>query len=203
MVHHAARRVAGRRRRPLVRLGHAAHADPDCEFSVGDPQVDGKNVQIGLQDVTRNQEARAAEASPPRIKTFHFTNAWEEKSGGIATFYRALMQAANEQEREMRLIVPGAEDRIEMVGRHVRIYHLQAPSAPLNGSYRIIYPHRFLFGGSKIQRILAQEQPDLIEICDKYNFNYLGALVRLRLLRDVSCRPIVLGLSCERMDDNF
>src|SRR5690349_14293307 len=105
---------------------------------------------------------------PKGIKTLHLTNAWQEQSGGIATFYRALMRAANAQGRELRLIVPGAADRVEQVGRHARIYYLAAPQAPLNSSYRVLYPPQFLFAGSKVQAILAEERPDLIEICDKY-----------------------------------
>ena len=33
--------------------------------------------------------------------------------------------------------------------------------------------------------------------------NYLGALLRLRLLDAVDFHPVVVGLSQERMDDNF
>jgi hypothetical protein len=47
------------------------------------------------------------------LKTLHFTNAWHETSGGIATFYRALMDAANRRGHRMRLVVPGSNDRLE------------------------------------------------------------------------------------------
>jgi alpha-1,6-mannosyltransferase len=137
------------------------------------------------------------------IKTLHLTNAWHESSGGIATFYRALLQAANRQRSHVRLVVPGPADGIENVGEFGRIYHLAAPKAPLNPAYRMIYPTRFLLSGSTIQHILQAEQPDLVEICDKYCLNYLGALLRLQLLREVAKRPVVVGLSCERMDQNL
>jgi glycosyltransferase involved in cell wall biosynthesis len=78
-----------------------------------------------------------------------------------------------------------------------------APAARLNPAYRTIYPGQFLFRGSKIQELLAAERPDLIEIADKYTLAYLGGVLRLRLLRDIDFRPVVVGLSNERMDDNF
>lgn len=133
----------------------------------------------------------------------HLTNSWHETSGGIATFYSALLQEATRRGQQIRLVVPGAADRIEEAGEFGRIYHVQAPPAPLNGQYRAIYPSQFLFRGSKLQQILIAERPDVVEICDKYTLNYLGALLRLRLLPAVDFRPVVVGLSQERMDDNF
>jgi alpha-1,6-mannosyltransferase len=137
------------------------------------------------------------------IKTLHLTNAWHQTSGGIATFYRALMQEANRRGHEFRLVVPAEQDRIEEVGSCVRIYHVAAPVAPLNRFYRSIYPNQYLFKGSKLQKILASERPDLVEIADKYTLIYLGALLRQRLLPALDFRPVVVGLSNERMDDNF
>jgi len=137
------------------------------------------------------------------FKTLHITNAWHPASGGVATFYRALMEAANRRDHLLRLVVPGKEDGVEEVGRQCRIYSVAAPAAPLNPAYRTIYPAQFLFKGSKVQGILAAERPDLIEVSDKYTLAYLGGLLRLRLLGGVDFRPVVVGLSNERMDDNF
>jgi alpha-1,6-mannosyltransferase len=137
------------------------------------------------------------------LKTLHLTNSWHETSGGIATFYRALMAAANQRGHAIRLVVPGECDRVEEVGQFGRIYHVRGPRARFNSQYRTIYPAHFLAAGSRLQQILVEERPDLIEICDKYTLNYFGALVRRRLLRPLDFRPVVVGLSCERMDDNF
>ncbi len=137
------------------------------------------------------------------IKTLHLTNSWHETSGGIATFYRALIAEANRQGREIRLVVPGAVDRVEEIGSCARIYHVQSPPTRLNSDYRMIYPSQFLARGSKLQEIVATERPDVIEICDKYTLNYFGALLRMKLLAGCDFRPVVVGLSCERMDDNF
>jgi alpha-1,6-mannosyltransferase len=137
------------------------------------------------------------------MKTLHLTNSWHETSGGIATFYRALIEEANRRAHEIRLIVPAGADRVEQVSEFGRIYHLGAPKARLNSNYRVIYPSQFIPPGSKIQQILAFERPDLVEISDKYTLNYLGALLRMRLVQRLNFRPLVVGLSQERMDDNF
>lgn len=137
------------------------------------------------------------------MKTLHLTNAWHETSGGIATMYRALLQAAERRGQEIRLIVPSAQDRVERIGTHGVIYHLKARPAPFNSSYRMLGPTSYLYPGSAIQRILKDERPDLIEVCDKYNLHYLSALSRLRLMRDIDFCPTTVGLSCERMDQNF
>ncbi len=136
------------------------------------------------------------------MKTLHLTNAWHETSGGIATFYRALMDRATLREQQIRLVVPAEHDGIEDYSAWARIYHIHARRAPLNPSYRIIYPPAYLYPRSAIQTILAAEQPDLVEVCDKYNLNYLAGCLRQRLLGNVKFRPTVVGLTCERMDEN-
>jgi alpha-1,6-mannosyltransferase len=137
------------------------------------------------------------------MKTLHLTNYWHERSGGIATFYRQLLEAAKRHKRDMVLIVPGVQDEVHEVGAHGKIYKIAAPPSPLNAEYRTIYPREFLLPGSKIQKILAAERPDLVEICDKYSLVHLAPLLRLGLARGVGFRPIVIGLTCERMDENF
>ena len=137
------------------------------------------------------------------IKTLHLTNSWHETSGGIATFYRALMAAADRRGHHIRLVVPGEADRVENAGEFAKIYYVKAPSARFNREYRTIYPSRYIPAQSALQAILAAERPHLVEICDKYTLNYLGALLRRRLLGAIDFRPVVVGLSCERMDDNF
>jgi alpha-1,6-mannosyltransferase len=137
------------------------------------------------------------------IKTLHLTNAWHPTSGGVATFYRALSDEADRRGHELCIVVPGECDLVEHIGQSVRIYHVAAPAARFNSFYRTIYPTQFLFSGSKLQRILSSERPDLIEISDKYTLAYLGGLLRLRLLTGLDFRPVVVGLSNERMDDNF
>jgi len=137
------------------------------------------------------------------IKTLHLTNYWHERSGGISTFYRHLMEAAVRQERRMVLVVPGAQDEVREAGPGCRIYQVSAPPSPLNHEYRTIYPREFLLPGSKVQQILAYERPDLVEICDKYTLIHLAPILRLRMARELDFRPTLTGLTCERMDENF
>lgn len=134
------------------------------------------------------------------MKTLHITNCWHANSGGIRTFYQALLDTANAHGHEMRLVVPGARTEVETVGQFGKIYHVQAPKAPFSPSYRILYPHTALLPGGTVNRILAQEKPDLVEICDKYTMNYLGGLLRIGMLPGIDFRPAVVALSCERMD---
>jgi alpha-1,6-mannosyltransferase len=95
------------------------------------------------------------------MKTLHITNAWHERSGGIATFYRALLAASLRSGREMVLVVPGESTTVEQVGPGTRIYTLRAPRAPFSPQYRWLLPHRYLAPRGEIRGILRTEQPDL------------------------------------------
>ncbi|HBY59473.1 MAG TPA: hypothetical protein DEH78_06595 [Solibacterales bacterium] len=137
------------------------------------------------------------------MKTLHLLNAWHPTSGGISTFYKELLKAANRRQRLLRLVAPAEEDRTEEAGAFGRIYHLAAGRAPLNPAYRLILPHRFLAPRCAIVRILNDERPDLVEVCDKYTLLYLAGLLRRQWLPGVKFRPTVLGISHERLDENL
>ncbi len=137
------------------------------------------------------------------MKTLHLTNAWHPNSGGIRTFYRALLDAANAEGHKMRIVVPGEADRVEEAGAFGRIYHVRAPRAPFSPSYRILYPHHALLPGGSVHRIIREESPDLVEVCDKFTMNYIGGLLRVGLLPGIRFRPAVVGLSCERLEQGF
>ncbi|MBX5495634.1 MAG: glycosyltransferase [Bryobacteraceae bacterium] len=139
-----------------------------------------------------------------KIKTLHITNAWHGSSGGISTFYKELLKAANRHAHPLRLVVPAEKSWVEEVGEYGRIYHVAARRAPLNSSYRMIFPNRFLLPGrNTLGRIIEEERPDLIEISDKYSLLYLAGLLRQNWAPGVSYRPTVIGLTCERMDENM
>jgi alpha-1,6-mannosyltransferase len=135
------------------------------------------------------------------IKSLHLTNAYHPASGGIRTFYRALIERANAEGRALRLVVPAEEDRLETVGTHGRIYHVRAPRSPaFDRRYRLILPHRFLWPRhGALWQILRDERPDLVEVSDKYSLLYFAGLIRKTPPQDT--RPVLVGLSCERMDD--
>lgn len=138
------------------------------------------------------------------MTTLHITNSYHPTSGGIRTFYAALLTRANERQRRMRLVVPGETDAVEEVGRHGRIYFVRARPAPaFDRRYRMMMPPTYLppWHG-RVAAILEAEQPELVEICDKYSLCYLAALLRKGLLPRIA-RPALVGVSCERMDDNL
>jgi len=136
------------------------------------------------------------------MKSLHLTNSWHANSGGIATFYRSLMEAANRRGDSMILVIPGERNETENVGACGRIYRISSASAPVNREYRLIRPFSYLGRGTRLRQILRAERPDLVEVCDKYTLNYFAGMLRDRMMGDVDCHPIVVGLSCERMDDN-
>jgi glycosyltransferase involved in cell wall biosynthesis len=137
------------------------------------------------------------------MKTLHLTNCWHQESGGISTFYRELLRQAEAEHRPIRLVVPGAEHDVEEHGAYVRIYKVRGSPSKLSPGYRIIMPPAYLLPWGRVRQILAEERPDLVECCDKYTLNYLAALLRLRALGIPEYRPTVVGLTCERMDENM
>src|SRR5262249_5787998 len=132
-------------------------------------------------------------------KTLHMTNAFHSSSGGVATSFRALLLEANKNCRLMRLVVPSDRDRIEEVGEYARIYYVAAPQSMLfDRRYRTILPHRYLVGrAGAIWDILRAEQPDLLEVCDKFCLNWIGGLFRKGWHSGVK-RPVLVGWSTER-----
>jgi glycosyltransferase involved in cell wall biosynthesis len=138
------------------------------------------------------------------IKTLHITNSYHPASGGIRTFYRALLDGANRHRRLVRLVVPGAETGVEEVGDYGRIYYVAAPRVPiLDSRYRWMLPHMYAWRyDSPLRRILAAEGPDLVEVCDKFWLLYLSGVLRRQWIPGVAV-PVIVGLSCERLDDNM
>jgi alpha-1,6-mannosyltransferase len=136
-------------------------------------------------------------------KTLHLTNAYHEHSGGIRTMYQALLDQANREHRLMRLVVPASRDGVERVGRFGVIYAIRAPRAPVvDRRYRMVLPHRFLWpGAGRLWEIFERESPDILEVSDKYSLCYFAGLVRKRW--PAAERPTLIGLSCERLDDNL
>jgi glycosyltransferase involved in cell wall biosynthesis len=138
------------------------------------------------------------------IKTLHITNSYHPASGGIRTFYNALLDAANRHRRFVRIVVPGAETSVEEIGEFGRIYYIAAPRVPvLDSRYRWMLPHAYAWRhDSPIRRILAAERPDLVEVCDKFWLLYLSGVLRRKWIPGVPV-PVIVGLTCERLDDNM
>jgi alpha-1,6-mannosyltransferase len=144
-----------------------------------------------------NGEARLS------IKTLHITNHYHPSSGGIRTFYHALLEAADRHQREVCLVVPGVKDCLEKVGEFGRIYTIAAPPCPVFDSrYHLLLPHLYALPyPSALRRILQNEQPDLVEVCDKFALSGVPSVLRRGWIKGVT-PAVVVGLSCERLDDN-
>ena len=133
------------------------------------------------------------------MKTLHLTNAYHATSGGVSTFYRALLKHANEHRRPMRLIVPAESSFTERVGENGIIYHVRAEPSPIaDQRYRLLY----LWGdsGREVRDILRHERPDLVETSDKYTLPLFSAFLRKGWIPGVP-RPVLVATSHERMDD--
>lgn len=136
------------------------------------------------------------------MKSLHLTNAYHPTSGGIRTWYHQVLAAAGEHGWTTRLVVPGAHSSVETVTPHARIHHVSAPRAPVfDRRYRLLLPHRYFLPGGALRRILLAEQPDIVEIADKYALNWLAGVIRKGLIPGLK-RPVIVGFSFERMDDN-
>jgi glycosyltransferase involved in cell wall biosynthesis len=136
------------------------------------------------------------------MKSVHITNYYHKNSGGISTSYNNLLAAAGRHRRHVRLIVPGETESIEEVNEFAKIYYVPAKYSPLfDKRYRIIMPWQYMVKDSIIRNILLEENPDLIEVTDKYTLSLMGVMIRTNSFKKLG-RPILVHFSCERMDDN-
>jgi glycosyltransferase involved in cell wall biosynthesis len=102
----------------------------------------------------------------------------------------------------MHLVVPAEADRTERLDGWTTIHHVRAARSPwFDRRYRLLRPDHYWSRRSPVGRILATVRPDLIEVCDKYTLSQVGRLARAGWYW-AGHRPTVVGLSCERMDDN-
>jgi glycosyltransferase involved in cell wall biosynthesis len=137
------------------------------------------------------------------LKSVHITNYYHKNSGGISTSFNNLLAAAGRHRREVRLIVPGETEAVEQINDYAKIYYVPAKYSPVfDKRYRLIMPWQYMQGDSLIRRILLDEQPDLIEVTDKYTISMLGAMIRIGKFRQLG-RPMLVHFSAERMDDNI
>ncbi len=138
-----------------------------------------------------------------KLRSVHVTNYYHKNSGGISTVYDRLLEAANRHERKVCLIVPGEIDDRQEVGEFGRIYYVKAARSPVfDRRYRMIMPWQYMLNDSAVRKILVDEKPDIIEVAEKYLLSYLGGLIKKGFIRSLG-RPMMVHLSCERMDDNI
>lgn len=138
------------------------------------------------------------------IKSVHITNYYHRNSGGISTSYNKLLEAAERHQRYVRLIVPRERDSVEDINDFAKIYFIKANFSPVfDKRYRIMMPwSAYIFDQAPIKRILRDEAPDIVEIGEKYTLSLMAGLLRKGIMNVTAPRPLLLHLSCERMDDN-
>jgi alpha-1,6-mannosyltransferase len=85
------------------------------------------------------------------------TTFYGPESGGVKTYLDAKMEALAGSDVVHRLVVPGEEHGTHRV-RDSRVYRVGAPSIPFSPGYRLLTSPRTL------ERILAREEPDVVEI---------------------------------------
>ncbi len=139
------------------------------------------------------------------MKSLHITNYYHKNSGGISTAYNNLLEAGNRRKRPVRLIVPGERTEIEEVGDFGKIYYVKCGYSPIfDKRYRVMMPwNTYIFDQSPIKQILREEKPDMIEIGEKYTLSLMAGLLRKGIINVTKPRPMLVHLSCERMDDNI
>ncbi|CAN5445356.1 hypothetical protein BH10ACI1_BH10ACI1_32930 [soil metagenome] len=137
------------------------------------------------------------------LKSVHLTNYYHKNSGGISTSFNNLLAAAERHQREVRLIVPGEKEDVEIINDFAKIYYVPAKYSPIfDKRYRLILPWQYMPGDSLIRKILLEEKPDLVEVTDKYTLSMLGAMIRIGKFKQLG-RPLLVHFSAERMDDNI
>ena len=79
---------------------------------------------------------------------------------------------------------------------------VRAPRSPwIDPRYRVLLLSQFLLPRRRLLGILREEQPDLVEICDKYSLCHLAGVIGRGWVSGLR-RPVLVGLTCERTDDN-
>ena len=107
-----------------------------------------RNIAIDTSptaSMTMISARRCASMYLAETATEPFTNAWHGTSGGIRTFYEALLAGAEYHRRHLALVVPGPKTACHRLGEFARIYSIRAPHSPVfDRRYRVLLPHRYV-----------------------------------------------------------
>jgi len=137
------------------------------------------------------------------MRSVHITNYYHSQSGGVKSNYDALLQAADTYERQICLIVPGEDNKVEKIGKFGKIYFVKANNAPFfDRRYRLMNPIHYMQKSAPIRQILLQEMPDMIEIYDNYALTLLAGMIRKGYFKALG-RPMLVYFTGERFDTIF
>ena len=128
------------------------------------------------------------------MKILHLANFYHEKSGGIKTYLDNKRDHFVSNGFPFRLIIPGEIDSVEQSeSDDVVVYRICSSPAPLNPLYRMIWDL------VTVHKIAKHENPDLIEINDKYTLAAVSYFYRKIAKKKI---PLV-GFHHERLDENL
>jgi len=125
------------------------------------------------------------------LKILHLANFYHPKSGGIKTYLDAKKRYFEEHGLPFRLVIPAEQDGIERSEPDTVIYRIGSPRAPLNSLYRLIVNLGVL------HKIVKLEEPDLLEVNDKFTLMALSYFYR-----KIQKRLPTVGFHHERFDIN-
>jgi alpha-1,6-mannosyltransferase len=128
---------------------------------------------------------------PAALKILHLANFYHPKSGGIKTYLDAKRRFFEERGLSFRLVIPAEQDGIERCRPDTVIYRIGSPLAPFNTLYRLIV------NLGTVHKIVKLEEPDLLEINDKFTLMALSFFYR-----KVQKRLPTAGFHHERLDVN-
>lgn len=105
----------------------------------------------------RDQRAVSPAMGPP-LRVLDITDAYSDTvSGGVKTYLHAKAAHMAERGVDHVMVVPGAEDRMEMLGT-TRVYRVAGPRVPVSPAYRL------MLSVSRVREVLHRERPDVIEV---------------------------------------
>lgn len=120
---------------------------------------------------TTHSQERGTESVSKSLNIVDFNNNFSFSGGGIRTYHmRKIEYLGQRDDVSYSLIVPSDKNAVEQHGT-ARIFHVKSPTIPGAEAYR------HSFNPFKLERILKQVDPDLIEVGGPYVDPFLVGLV--------------------------
>jgi alpha-1,6-mannosyltransferase len=101
------------------------------------------------------------------VRIVQLANFYGPRSGGLRTALHHLGEGYVARGHTVTLVVPGSRRGIELLPNGVQRITLPAPRIPGTGGYRLLDPLR-------VERLLADLEPDHIEVSDRLTLRGLG-----------------------------
>ena len=125
------------------------------------------------------------------MKVLHLANFFHPESGGIKTYLDNKRRFFAARGLPFRLVIPDERDSIEHSQPDEVVYRIASPRAPMNSIYRMI------INLGVVHKIVKRENPDLLEVNDKFTLMALSYFYR-----KIQKRLPTAGFHHERFDVN-